>query len=70
MKNRIEEGDTVKIDFTPLDSITQPYFYGTVIGVPQNVGDSWKFIEKDSQKLIYVNPNCSRLETITLMEVE
>ena len=40
MKNRIEEGDTVKIDFTPLDSITQPYFYGTVIGVPQNVSEN------------------------------
>ena len=65
---KIEEGDRVKVDFTRLDSVTQPYFYGKVLGIPRDVGDSWRFLEESSQQIIYVNPNCSRLETIILME--
>ena len=41
MSNRIEEGDRVKVDFTPRNETTQPYFYGTVLHTPSDVGDMW-----------------------------
>lgn len=59
----IEIGDTVKVDFTPKDDVTQPYFYGEVIHIPNDTGDMWQF-KADDGAIIYVNPNCSRLETI------
>ena len=62
MSNKlIEIGDKVKVDFTPFGNI-QPYFYGEVLYIPQGFGDMWHFkVEND---VIYVNPSCSRLETI------
>lgn len=57
----IEIGDKVKVDFTPLDN-TQPYFYGEVLSIPQGTGDMWNF--KVGNDIVYVNPSCSRLETI------
>ena len=61
-ETRIEEGDKVKVDFTP-DGIAQPYFYGEVVHVPQDTGDMWHF-KTDDGAIIYVNPTCSRFETI------
>ena len=62
-ENKIEVGDKVRVDFTPLDDVRQPYFYGEVLDIPQDTGDMWKF--KLDGDLIYVNPSSSRLETIT-----
>lgn len=67
MSNRIEEGDRVKVDFTPRNETTQPYFYGTVLHTPSDVGDMWH-LKDDDGVIIYVNPSCSTLETIIRMD--
>jgi len=59
---RIEVGDKVKVDFTSKGA-DQPYFYGEVLHTPQDTGDMWHF-KTDDGAIIYVNPNCSNLETI------
>ena len=61
-KDKIEVGNKVKVDFTS-DGMAQPYFYAEVLYIPQDTGDMWHFKTED-EALIYVNPNCSRLETI------
>ena len=66
---RIEVGDKVRVDFTKQDDVTQPYFIGEVLYTPSDVGDMWH-LKLDDGAIIYVNPNCSRLETIIRFKVE
>lgn len=61
-EHKIEEGDKVHVDINTAQITLLSE--AVVLGIPRGPGDSWKFKDFNSDKVIYVSEGC----TVTLLE--
>lgn len=64
MSDRIEVGDKVRVNFIERPNQCQsPYFMAEVLYIPNSTGDMFH-LKVESGAIVYLNPNCSNLESL------
>ena len=67
-KRSIPLDSMVRVDFTPLETDRISVLVGTLVKRPQDVGDTFGILLDDG-RVIEINPNCSRFESICELNI-